>query len=210
MKIKNIIFDLGGVLLNIDYNLTIQAFKELGIKDFEKLYTQIQQTDLFNQYEMGLISNDEFISTLKSFHEEEVSDKMIIDAWNAMLLDLPKERLDLLSNLRKNYSLVLLSNTNFIHLEFFSSYLKTEYQIDDLSEYFDQLYYSCDLNMRKPNKEIFEYVCKKEKFNKGETLFIDDTIQHVNGALSAGLKSLHLDINKESVVDLIQKEVINS
>jgi|SRR5690554_762388 len=203
MKIKNIILDLGGVLLNIDYHLTISSFKSLGIENFEELYSQANQSNLFNDFETGHIERDEFIERIAKGLPNSVSQKALVDAWNAMLLDFPEERLAFLLQLKEKYNTVLLSNTNTIHLEFFHKQLKAVHKIDSLDNHFNTTYFSCDMKMRKPNPEIFLKVCKEEDFNPKETLFIDDSIQHVEGAKIAGLHAYYLDVKTNNIIDLL-------
>ena len=112
MQIKNVIFDLGGVLLNIDYHLTIQAFVDIGMSNFQELFTQAQQSELFDKIEVGEISSDEFLAEIKALMPSYVSEVAIRTAWNAMLLDLPSERLDFLLAVKEKYNTALLSNTD--------------------------------------------------------------------------------------------------
>ena len=204
MKVKNIILDLGGVLLNLNYQLTIDAFTNLGIENFQKLYTQANQSDLFNRLEKGEINGEEFVAGVKNYLPKSTKEQDIINAWNAMLLDLPEERLNFLLELKSKYNLVLLSNTNTIHLDFFHSQLDEVYGKKSLDAYFDNVYFSCDMGMRKPEPEIFDTVCKKEGFNPNETLFIDDSIQHIKGAASIGIQAHHLEIEKTDVIRLVR------
>lgn len=203
MQIKNVIFDLGGVLLNIDYHLTIQAFVDIGMSNFQELFTQAQQSELFDKIEVGEISSDEFLAEIKALMPSHVSEVAIRTAWNAMLLDLPSERLDFLLAVKEKYNTALLSNTNSIHLENFYKELKKVHNLKSLDDYFHKVYFSCDLGMRKPNPETFLRVCELEGFNPSETLFIDDTIQHVEGAKQAGLQALHLDVKNTDVINLL-------
>lgn len=203
MQIKNVIFDLGGVLLNIDYHLTIQAFVDIGMSNFQELFTQAQQSELFDKIEVGEISSDEFLAEIKALMPSYVSEVAIRTAWNAMLLDLPSERLDFLLAVKEKYNTALLSNTNSIHLESFYKELKKVHNLKSLDDYFHKVYFSCDLGMRKPNPEIFLRVCELEGFNPSETLFIDDTMQHVEGAKQAGLQALHLDVKNTDVINLL-------
>src|SRR5690554_2604111 len=203
MQIKNVIFDLGGVLLNIDYHLTIQAFVDIGMSNFQELFTQAQQSELFDKIEVGEISSDEFLAEIKALMPSHVSEVEIRTAWNAMLLDLPSERLDFLLAVKEKYNTALLSNTNSIHLESFYKELKKVHNLKSLDDYFHKVYFSCDLGMRKPNAETFLRVCELEGFNPSETLFIDDTIQHVEGAKQAGLQALHLDVKNTDVINLL-------
>lgn len=203
MQIKNVIFDLGGVLLNIDYHLTIQAFVDIGMSNFQELFTQAQQSELFDKIEVGEISSDEFLAEIKALMPSHVSEVAIRTAWNAMLLDLPSERLDFLLAVKEKYNTALLSNTNSIHLENFYKELKKVHNLKSLDDYFHKVYFSCDLGMRKPNPETFLRVCELEGFNPSETLFIDDTMQHVEGAKQAGLQALHLDVKNTDVINLL-------
>lgn len=202
MAIKNVIFDLGGVLVNIDYYRTINAFKSLGILNFEELFTQAQQSNLFDKIETGEISEKEFFAEISKYLPKNTTEKEIITAWNVMLLDFPKERLDFLLEVKEKYKTVLLSNTNTIHLQSFYQRLKDDHDLDSLEEYFQTIYLSCEMGMRKPHPEIFLKVCELEGFYPSETLFIDDSIQHVEGAKKAGLQALHLEVAKTNIIQL--------
>lgn len=191
--IRNIIFDLGGVLLNLDMNATATAFKKLGIQNFDDLYTQAKQTGLFDAFDKGHISPTEFRTALRQHLPENTSDNAIDEAWNAMLLDLPIERLDLLRSLKGKYRLFLLSNTNEIHVTAFSDYLNKTFGFPDFTDFFEQWYYSCRMGMRKPDEEIFEKVMSLHQLIPSETLFIDDSIQHVHGAAKTGIQAVWLE-----------------
>jgi len=204
MEIRNIILDFGGVILNINYHLTIEAFKNLGISDFDEIYSQAKQNHLFDSYESGKIDSEVFLNELSNYLENKYSHSQIIDAWNAMLLDLPAERLQFLSELKKDYNTALLSNTNPIHIQKFHEIIQKENKIDSLDSFFDHVYFSSDLGMRKPDKEIFTLVCRQHGYQPNETLFIDDSIQHVEGAKLAGLHSFHLDTSKNDVIQLVR------
>lgn len=191
MQIKNIIFDLGGVILNIDYNLTINAFKTSGIENFDNLYTQAQQSSLFDDLETGKISPNDFYISLRNISKSNISDIEIEKAWNAMLLDLPKERIDLLNQVKTNYNIFLFSNTNIIHFEAYKKYIDKTFGFD-FNALFKKAYYSHEIGMRKPNKNGFEHILTKNNLNASETLFIDDSIQHIQGAGSLGINTYHL------------------
>ena len=200
-SIKNIIFDFGGVILNIDYKLTEQAFTKLGIEDFDSIYSQAVQKELFDVFEKGLMSPEDFRKGLRKYIAEEVSDTEIDNAWNSMLLDLPEERIILLDKLRKNYRLFLLSNTNEIHYNSFLAYMKNKFRRDIFSEVFEKAYVSHQIHLRKPDAVIFEFVLRENSLRKEETLFIDDSIQHIEGAKRVGLKTLFLEKGK-TILDL--------
>ncbi len=199
--IKNIIFDLGGVILNIDYNKTSEEFKRLGIKNFDELYSQVRQSGLFDNLEKGLISESEFRNELRRLSGVNLSDKAIDKAWNAMLLDLPAGRIEILLEAKKHYRTFLLSNTNIIHLKAYTSELKRVHKIDSLGALFEKEFFSHYIRRRKPDYEAFEYVIKETGINPAETLFIDDSPQHIEGAKRAGLLTFFMDRSKGLTLD---------
>lgn len=190
--IRNIIFDLGGVILNLDYNRTTEAFKQLGIAEFERIYSQAKQKQLFDEYEKGMISSDAFRAAITELIESRPTPLEIDRAWNAMLLDLPPQRLELLEKLKEKYRLFLLSNTNAIHITAYSAYLRQTFGFADLSHIFEKEYYSYLVGKRKPEREIFEMVLDENNLRAEETLFIDDSVQHIEGAQLAGINAYHL------------------
>jgi glucose-1-phosphatase len=191
--IKHIIFDLGGVLINIDYRLTEQAFIDAGITNFPALYSQLQQSDLFDKWETGAISREEFISALQHISAIPITEAQIITAWNAMLLDFPVRRLQILQQLRLYYDLFLLSNTNEVHEEGFNSILMRSHGIPNIGVFFDKVYLSHRVGLRKPGKEIFERVLNDNGLKPSETLFIDDSPQHIATANELGIQTIYLE-----------------
>ncbi len=202
-KINTIIFDLGGVIINLDINKTITEFNKLSNTPFESIYTQLQQTPIFDLFDKGLVSEHDFFSELKTFINGNATHEQIVFAWNAMLLDFPKHRLELLLKLKTKYRLFLLSNTNETHVTAFEKSLNTEHQYKNLEPFFEKVYYSCRMGMRKPDEEIFDCILKENNLNPANTLFIDDTIHHVNGALKTGIQAQLLD-KKMDVSKLIE------
>jgi glucose-1-phosphatase len=200
-KVDAIIFDLGGVILNIDYSLTEKAFDALGFNRFGNSYSKISQQSLFDDFETGKISIEEFRPLLKKAGAFETSDEEIDRAWNSMLLDLPPARLTLLESLKKEKPLFLLSNTNPIHINAINKYLKATFDKNDLSPWFNKLYLSHQVGMRKPHKEIFQRILDEHNLDAGRTMFIDDSIQHVEGARKAGLQAVHLE-NGVTILEL--------
>lgn len=193
---ENIIFDLGGVILNIDYLLTSKAFSALGFIDFDEYYTQKKQSKVFDLFETGKINSEEFI---KEFSKEipGVNKEQIIEAWNAMLLDLPAERIELIRNLGKRFRVFLLSNTNQIHEDAFRKIVEAQFGNYIFDDVFEETYLSHKIGYRKPNKECFDYVIDRNGLSVEKTIFIDDSIQHVIGARQAGLQSFHLEKGME-------------
>jgi FMN phosphatase YigB (HAD superfamily) len=201
--IKNIIFDFGGVIINIDYKLTINEFKSLGLTDIEKVYTQFSQLPWFNKFDTGGIGSETFLTEFSKMLAPGTNREQIIHAWNAMLLDFPAERAELLLNLRSSYRTFLLSNTNEIHINYFLNRISEWYGNEAMDKFFEKVYYSNRIGMRKPDKEIFEFVLMENSLKASQTLFIDDSIQHVEGARIAGLRAYHLQA-PETIVDILK------
>lgn len=188
-----IIFDLGGVLWNISYKNTSEQFKKIGFEEFDKWYSQAKQLHLFDDLEKGLIAKDEFISSVKKIINKSVSEKQIIDAWNAMLLDLPIHRIAFLKQVKEQKPIYLLSNTNEIHLiELEKRCEQTEVNWQSFMALFNKPYFSCRIGMRKPDEEIFEFVLKENNLKPHSTLFIDDSIQHIESAKKLNIQTLFL------------------
>jgi putative hydrolase of the HAD superfamily len=201
--IKNIIFDLGGVILNINYQLTLNAFKKYGVKNIESLYTQAQQVGLFDKFDRGLISPQQFREGIRKRTRQNLTDNQIDEIWNAMLLDLPSQRLALLHQIKHYYRSFLLSNTNYIHIEEFSKIIYRSFGINDLSDYFEKIYLSHLIKLRKPDPEVFLLILKSNGLRVEETLFIDDSLQHVEGARSLGIQAYHLKVNEGESIEAL-------
>jgi glucose-1-phosphatase len=189
-RIKNIIFDLGGVIYDIDYHKTIDAFSNLGIDQAEVLYSQAKQTDLFDAYEIGAISSEVFIQKLKSKLNKDLEDRDIINAWNALLIGVPKYRLDFLLEVKSRFNTFLLSNTNDLHIQQIKKELQ-EAGENGLEPFFHEIFLSYKIGMRKPHKETFGEVVNRLNIDPSETLFIDDSPQHLIGAKATGLATYH-------------------
>jgi len=205
MNIKNIIFDLGGVILNIDYHLTIDAFVKLGFEDFDAVFTQAKQTGIFDKLDKGLVSPEEFRNGVRELSGKPFTDTQIDDAWNTLLLDFPIERLKLLEKIRDQYRTFLLSNTNQIHCDVYSNDLYRVYGVNDLSHFFEKVYYSHQIHMRKPDKEAYQLILEENKLNPEETLFIDDTEQHIEGAKAVGINAYHLKLKDGETIEELFK-----
>ena len=189
-KIKYIIFDLGGVILNIDYSLTIKSLINLGVKNAGLLYSKKSQAEIFNKLEIGEISEKKFLQEIgkKTNGAEE---KHIKRAWNSMILDLPKSRMSILKKLKKNYTLFLLSNTNSIHIKKIQKQLGEE-QYKSFLELFEKIYYSHEIGMRKPDPNIFKFIINENDLIEEEVLLVDDSIQHIESANNLKLSTYHI------------------
>lgn len=201
-KIRNIVFDLGGVLFNIDYHATIEAFKKLGMNDFDSFFTQALQSQLFDRLERGEVLPEGFRHELRQLSGLLLHDDQIDQAWNAMLLDFPLHHLRLLEGAKTHYRLFLLSNTNEIHYPVFQDYMMKAIGSNGLDHFFEKTYLSHKIGMRKPELRIFEHVLNENGLAPAETLFIDDTFGHVEGARRAGIRSVWLDLSSIKVTDL--------
>lgn len=191
-QIKNIIFDLGGVIINLDINRSIEALQKLCKANCQIAYSQREQSQLFDMLETGISSPEQFRAGLRAAYGITASDEEIDAAWNAMLLDIPQERIDLLLELGKKYRIFLLSNTNAIHQKRFNEIVAHSFTIPSLDSLFEQAYYSHLIGMRKPDTLVFEGIIAMNKLKKQETLFIDDSIQHIESAQKVGLQTLYL------------------
>ena len=208
MKIRNIIFDLGGVLLNIDYQATINAFKDFGISHFDDLFTQTSQDHVFDYFDKGEISPEEFRNKIRRMAGLPLTNESIDQAWNAMLLDLPWHRIDLLQGVKANYRTFLLSNTNAIHFPVFREYLHKAYGFDSLDAFFEKQYLSHEIGMHKPDREPFDLIIRENGLEPSQTLFIDDSRQHLESARAAGMYAFWLDTGAMQVTDLFDQNYL--
>lgn len=191
--IKNIIFDLGGVLLNLDFNKTQQAFVDLGVTNFDAYYTKAKQTGVFDLFETGKLSENEFCDELRTLTSLTATNEEMITAWNAMLLDFPLKRKQLLLTLKNHFNTSLLSNTNETHIRAFNQIIRQDIQEDSLAPLFHTHYFSNEIGYRKPNKAAFEFVLAQNGFKAEETIFLDDSIQHIEGAKQCGIHAIHIE-----------------
>jgi HAD superfamily hydrolase (TIGR01509 family) len=203
-EIKNIIFDLGGVIINLDIPKTISEFNKLTNKPFESIYTQLHQSPIFDLFDKGQISEADFFFELNNSLDQPLTHKQLLNAWNAMLLDFPIHRLELLNQLKQRYRIFLLSNTNETHIAQFENDLYQHHGYKNLEPFFEKVYYSCRINMRKPDREIFDFVLQENTLNASETIFIDDSPQHIEGALKTGIKA-HLLSKEKDIKSLIEQ-----
>jgi HAD superfamily hydrolase (TIGR01509 family) len=190
-SIKAIVFDLGGVLINLDYHRTINAFRELGIDNFDDLFSQAQQNQIFDDFETGKISSFHFINRILDLLPKGSNPNQVVSAWNAMILDFPLKRLEILEDLSKNYSLYLLSNTNDLHMEKVRRELKKTSE-RPLEYFFKNTFLSQEIGLRKPTEEVFNFITSTLGLSSKEILFVDDSIQHIESANKLGFQTIHL------------------
>jgi|TARA_B110000483_G_scaffold37437_1_gene46065 FMN phosphatase YigB (HAD superfamily) len=200
--IKNIVFDFGDIFINLDKKLFAEELQKLHISQESE-----EMLPILQQYEMGLVSTDKLLT----FFEERlsISEDKLKRAWNSILLDFPKERLRFIQNLSesKKYRLFLLSNTNDLHI----SWIQQNWGMEQYNAFkicFEQFYLSHEINLRKPNNNIYEFVLTTNKLAPKETLFIDDTKENTDAAKALGIHIWNLKPGKEDVLELLTKNYI--
>lgn len=197
-QIDSLIFDFGGVIINLDYQRTIDALSQLAGFDVASRYTQHRQDPLFDQFETGQISAEAFRAGLRQMLGVDCSDQALDAAWNAMLLDIPQERFELLRRLKTQYRTFLCSNTNEIHKTCFDRIVQQHYQqyygqpSGQLEDLFEVAYYSHLMGDRKPHPSIFRTLISRHNLDPARTLFLEDTPQHLAGAQSVGLRTCQI------------------
>jgi FMN phosphatase YigB (HAD superfamily) len=193
-NIKNILFDYGNVIFEIDFARVHQSFKELGISNVLELYGHLDQDSLFDDFDKGDISSAQFRDGIRRLSgKADLQDDQIDQAWNALLIGVPAENHTLLERYHQQYNTYLLSNNNEIHYKWILDYLKREYQLEGNQTFFKHCYYSHHMGMRKPNSDIFERVLKEQNLLPKETLFIDDSPQHIRTAQTLGIQTVLIE-----------------
>ncbi len=190
--IKNIIFDLGNVILNISYEATIEEFRKLGIENFAEIFSKTNQNNLADDIETGKISEEYFIETLLQLCTKGTTHQQVIDAWNAIIVNFPIRRLQILQQLQLHYNMYLLSNTNSIHEKCYNQLLQQTCGFPTLAVFFDKVYLSHHIHLRKPNPAAWELIVTENNLQPNETLFIDDSIQHIEAAKLLGIQTIHV------------------
>ncbi len=189
---KSIIFDLGGVIIDLDVSATLKELAGL-IGSSPKELTGFYESEDFLAYEKGLSTDQQFRKNIRKLSSNQLTDEHIDEAWNAMLIDLPSKRMDLVTQLSKKYRLFVLSNTNGIHVKKFNQFLRANTGKEDLSHFFDVVYFSHEIKMRKPDAEIYQFVLKENDLNPEETLFLDDNKMNLEAAEKLGIRTQHID-----------------
>ena len=186
LKYKAIIFDLGGVIVNLDQDRTIRSFKRLNI-DLDEVNDKLP---IFKEYETGHVNTETFIQTIKAELKGSASDVEISNAWNNMILDVSIDRIEVLKELRKHYQLFVLSNTNELHIQEFTKLFEVDHPNEKWENLFDKIYYSHKIGLHKPNIAAWQLILDENNLLAHETIFIDDTSMHYKAAESLGIKSI--------------------
>lgn len=190
--IKNIIFDLGGVILNLAVENTHHEFARLSGLSLQEIKTRVHHGKYFHEYERGLISDAEFRNHLRQSLQLQVGDAELDTAWNAMLLDIPLQRFALLESLKQTHRVFLLSNTNEIHRQCFNGIVNKTSGKPDIDYYFHQAYFSHVLKLSKPDIAIYQHVLTDQNLLPHETVFLDDNADNIAGAARAGLQTFYV------------------
>ena len=190
-QIKNIIFDWGGVITDLEFDRCIREFENMGISDFESQFNLAEQNEVYCNFEKGLLSANEFRSAIRELMPKPADNSEIDHAWMSMLAALQKERWELLQLVKNHYRTFLLSNTNTIHFNNYSDYLFKTYGFG-YAHLFENVYLSYQLGIRKPDPEIFRYVINGNQLVPKETLFIDDSAKNTEAAEKLGIQILLL------------------
>lgn len=205
--IKNLLLDMGGVILDVSYQRVIETFKSYGIENFDKVYTQAKQVEIIDLFEEGKCSAEEFRDGVRKLVGKELSDEQIDKAWFSMILEIPRDVIQLLGVLKLKYRLFLFSNTNVLHIEYLKKEFERQLGFDLFNCVFDKAFFSNEIHHRKPHPESFKYVLEQAEIEAEETLFIDDSKQHLEGASKVGLNTYWLT-NGETLIDLYDKKII--
>jgi glucose-1-phosphatase len=192
-KIKNIIFDLGDVIINIDVPLAARSFAELSGQQEEEVAELFREKALFRQFETGELDEAGFRNYVRELlRSEHWSDEDIHRAWNALLLDIPPDRIDLLQKLRDRYRLFLLSNTSSIHVAEVNLILEKATGVPSLHELFERLFLSYEMGVMKPDPAIYHQVLSEAGIEPQETLFLDDNADNIRAAAALGIHTIHV------------------
>lgn len=209
-KIKNIVFDFGGILLDIDIPKALNSMMELiggDVVDNKEIPPKLKS--ILEAYEVGSFNTETFIWNIQHVSIMTLNPLQIIKAWNGMLIEMKPHKFEKLLKLREKYNVYLLSNINDLHLNWVYNYFKSKFGIDNWDEcYFDKTYYSHIMNKRKPNKSTFEYVWSDAGMIPAESLFIDDTLENIEAANQLGIRTIHHN-PKEDIFEVLDSYLLN-
>ena len=195
-KIKNIVFDLGGVLVDLDFKAAINGLQKAGFANVKEQLLAFDRGGIFQKFEVGEITADEFRTTIRENSTVTLTDEEIDALWNAMLLEIPREKLELILDLRGKYMVYLLSNTNSIHWDYVCKNA-FNYRGFRMNDYFEETFLSYEMHLAKPDKAIYEKVLQDANLLAEETLFIDDSEANCKAAEEVGIHAHHYHIGDD-------------
>ena len=198
---KNVVFDFGNVLFDLNLGRIRECFEELlGEQEAQKAFELLDGQQVFKTYEVGGMSTEEFVEAIRLSSPENLTADNVIASWNSIFKEMPLRRFEFLEALRKNYRVFLLSNINQLHEDYVANYMKTSHGISDFeSRYFDGVYYSHHIRLRKPMPEIYEYVLADAEIKAHETVFFDDLTENIEAANDIGIKGIHKPVSSEVI-----------
>ena len=197
-RIKNIIFDLGGVILDIDESLILKELKKNGIDSIQLIHSK-EFEEIMSCFDTGIYTASTFRKRMKALiGQEKMTDQKFDSIWNAMLLDIPRERIEAIEQVKKHYKIFLMSNTNEIHYDLYIRDLQLRFGYNEFDELFHKSYFSFAEHLEKPDPRFFELILDHEGLQPEETLFIDDTEANIKAAQSLGIQTYH--ISREELV----------
>jgi len=192
----NIIFDLGGVIINLDIEATFQKFSELFGKTITAdAFVDHEKHRFFRDYEVGIISSDTFRNHIRTMTDRNIEDAAIDDAWNAMLKDIPKNRISWIYDATKKYNCVVLSNTNSIHVKHFEQIFNSTTPYGFPKGVFQKLFYSFEIGARKPDAKSFEILLNETGFDPARTVLFDDLKENLQTAKRLGIQTVYVERN---------------
>ncbi len=203
-SVKNIIFDFGAVVINIDIPRAYKAFADLSGLRPEEVRHLFEGQGAYADFEVGKMSNNDFHALLRKELNVTCTDEQLDEAWNAMLLDIPQERIEKLRTLRTRYNIYLLSNTNAIHVKKMQEMFQRDHQIEDFTKLFDIPYLSYQIGLLKPDPAIYEYVLKDAGIKREETVFLDDNADNVKSAQSVGLPAIQVIPGEYTMMEILK------
>jgi FMN phosphatase YigB (HAD superfamily) len=208
-NIKNVIFDYGNVIFEIDFKKAQQALQQLGIQDVENFFAHKGHNSLFDDFETAAITPDQFREGIRqAAKNNDLTNEEINAAWNSLLIGVAPNIHNVLLQVKEKYRTFLLSNSNEIHYDYIVDYLKREHALEAIDALFEKAYFSQHMYLRKPHIEIFNQVIKENNLKPEETLFIDDSPQHLEGAKKAGLQTLLMTENPKNLEAFLKKNNI--
>lgn len=198
-NIENIIFDLGGVIINLDIDKTFHKFSELFHRDIRsEIFSDDDKNKFFRDYETGKIDDEQFRSLIAELAGFSIPDNLIDEAWNAMLMDIPLDRIDWIYQATQKYNCVVLSNTNHIHVNHFEEFFNKVTRYGYPEDFFQNLYYSFEIGERKPDTAAFEHVLVDTGFDPAKTVLFDDLKENLATAKDLGIQTEYVERNRLS------------
>ncbi len=187
--ITHILSDLGGVVIEIEPSKTLETFRMIGVSDIDQIYLNLLESGIWDDMETGRLPWEDFVALLEARMDEPVERKWFNEAWDAMLLGIPPQRIEIIKRLKQYYHISIVSNTNPQHISRINQYLNLAYQGESLPELFDTCYYSYQIGMQKPNPHFFQHIIQKEGLDPKSSLFIDDSEEHIEMADKLGFQT---------------------